>query len=103
MAKAEPAVLHSGGPGASAEGQKRDHEHRKDRGDREGYRAAPPVTILPTLRCRPPLVSGMPMDLDILDFAAVIPRSLFHENPPLFIGHPPPGSGSRSCEEHNER
>lgn len=39
----------------------------------------------PTFRCRPDLVSGIPIFLDNLDFAAEIPSSRFHENPPLFI------------------
>lgn len=45
----------------------------------------PPVTVLPTLHCLPLFVSGMPMDLDILDLAAEMPVARFHENPPLFI------------------
>jgi len=48
-------------------------------------RQPPPVTMRPILRSRPLLVSGMPMDLEILDFAAEIPTNLFHENPPKFI------------------
>jgi hypothetical protein len=38
----------------------------------------------PSFRCLPDLVSGMPIFLDILDFAADMPVSLFHEKPPLF-------------------
>jgi len=45
----------------------------------------PPVTALPIFRCRPLLVSGIPVARDMLDLALVIPTSRFHENPPLFI------------------
>jgi len=48
-------------------------------------RHPPLVTILPTLRCRPLLVSGIPVVRDIFDFAFVTPIARFHENPPLFI------------------
>jgi len=52
-------------------------------------RHPPPVIIRPILRSRPLLVSGMPIDLEILDFAAEIPTNRFHENPPKFIfGYP---------------
>ncbi len=36
----------------------------------------------PIFRCRPERVHGMPVTRLILDFAAVIPRSRFHEKPP---------------------
>jgi hypothetical protein len=45
----------------------------------------PPVIIRPIFLCRPLLVNGIPMDLEILDLAAEIPKNRFHENPPLFI------------------
>jgi hypothetical protein len=44
-----------------------------------------PVTALPIFRCRPLLVSGIPIDRESLDFAAEMPTARFHENPPLFI------------------
>jgi hypothetical protein len=47
-------------------------------------RHPPPVTIRPILRCRPLLVSGIPILLEILDFAAEIPTARFQEKPPLF-------------------
>ena len=50
-----------------------------------GTRHPPPVMALPTFRWRPLLVSGIPVDLEILDFARVTPVARFHENPPLFI------------------
>ena len=37
------------------------------------------------MRCRPDLVKGMPIFRLIIDLAWEIPRSLFQENPPLFI------------------
>jgi hypothetical protein len=45
----------------------------------------PQVTILPIFLSLPLLVSGMPMDREIRDLAAEIPKNLFHENPPRFI------------------
>ena len=48
-------------------------------------RHPPPVVILPTLRCRPLFVRGIPVALEILDFARLIPAARFHEKPPLFI------------------
>jgi hypothetical protein len=42
-------------------------------------RQPPPVTILPLL------VSGIPIEREIRDLAAEIPKSLFHEKPPRFI------------------
>lgn len=41
--------------------------------------------VAPILRCRPDLVKGMPIFRLILALAWEIPRSLFHENPPLFM------------------
>ena len=38
--------------------------------------------IAPTLRCRPDFVHGMPVARETLRFAAVMPSSRFHENPP---------------------
>jgi hypothetical protein len=35
---------------------------------------------LPTLRCRPDRVSGMPIDREIFDLNAEIPTARFHEN-----------------------
>ena len=48
-------------------------------------RQPPPVTILPIFLSRPLLVSGMPIEREILDLAAEIPKNHFHENPPRFI------------------
>ena len=45
----------------------------------------PPVIIFPIFLSRPLLVSGMPMDREILDLAAEIPKNLFQEKPPRFI------------------
>ena len=42
--------------------------------------------VEPILRCRPDLVMGMPIFLLIFALAWEIPRSLFHEKPPRFIG-----------------
>ena len=39
----------------------------------------------PSLRCLPERVNGIPICLEIRDFAAEIPRNLFQEKPPLFI------------------
>jgi len=39
----------------------------------------------PNLRCRPDLVNGMPIFRLIFALAWEIPRSLFQENPPLFM------------------
>jgi len=39
----------------------------------------------PNLRCRPDLVRGMPIFRLILALAWETPRSLFQENPPLFM------------------
>lgn len=36
----------------------------------------------PALRWRPDLVNGIPVFLDILDFAADTPSARFHEKPP---------------------
>lgn len=55
---------------------------------RIGSRQPPPVTILPTLRCRPLFVSGIPVALEILDLARVTPIARFQENPPLFTARP---------------
>ena len=41
--------------------------------------------IAPTLRCRPDFVHGTPVARDTLRFAAVMPSSRFHENPPRFV------------------
>ena len=49
-----------------------------------GTRHPPPVTALPTLRCRPLLLSGIPVFREILDFARVTPTARFQEKPPLF-------------------
>jgi len=35
---------------------------------------------LPTLRCRPDRVSGMPIEREIFDLNAEIPTARFHEN-----------------------
>ena len=51
---------------------------------RSGTRHPPPVTALPTLRCRPLLLSGIPVFREILDFARVTPTARFQEKPPLF-------------------
>jgi len=48
-------------------------------------RQPPPVTILPIFLSRPLLVSGMPIEREILDLTAEIPKNLFQENPPRFI------------------
>ncbi len=48
-------------------------------------RQPPPVIMRPIFCCRPLLVRGIPIDLEILDFAAEIPTNRFHENPPKFI------------------
>jgi len=42
--------------------------------------------VEPNLRCRPDLVKGMPIFRLILALAWEIPRSLFQEKPPRFIG-----------------
>ena len=42
--------------------------------------------VEPNLRCLPDLVKGMPIFRLILALAWEIPRSLFQENPPRFIG-----------------
>jgi len=44
-----------------------------------------PVIILPIFLSLPPLVSGMPIDREILDLTPEIPINRFHENPPLFM------------------
>jgi len=38
----------------------------------------------PNFRCLPDRVIGIPIPLDILDFAAEMPKSRFQENPPRF-------------------
>lgn len=40
---------------------------------------------LPNFRCLPDLVSGTPMDLEILDLAAEMPSSRLQLKPPMFI------------------
>lgn len=47
-----------------------------------GIRHPPPVTILPTLRCLPDFVRGIPVALEIRDFAALTPKARFQEKPP---------------------
>ena len=42
--------------------------------------------VEPNLRCRPDLVKGMPIFRLILALAWEIPRNLFQEKPPRFIG-----------------
>ena len=44
-----------------------------------------PVIIRPIFRCRPLFVRGIPIARDIFDLSLLIPKSRFHENPPLFI------------------
>lgn len=39
----------------------------------------------PSFLCLPERVRGMPIDRDILDFAAEIPNNRFQENPPKLI------------------
>jgi hypothetical protein len=39
---------------------------------------------LPSFRCRPDRVNGIPIDREICCFARVIPIARFHEKPPLF-------------------
>jgi hypothetical protein len=56
----------------------------------KGTKHPPPVTIAPIFLCRPLSVSGIPMDREILDLAAEIPRNRFQENPPEFIPSIPP-------------
>jgi hypothetical protein len=51
---------------------------------KNGMQQHPPVAILPTLRCLPDFVRGIPVDLDIFDFARVIPVARFQEKPPWF-------------------
>jgi len=41
----------------------------------------------PSLRRRPPLVSGTPILIEILDLSAEIPMNRQIENPPRFIVH----------------
>lgn len=45
----------------------------------------PLLTILPTFWFRPLRDKGIPVFLDIFDFAAETPNKRFHEKPPLFI------------------
>lgn len=68
-------------------------------------RHPPPVTILPIFRCRPLLVSGMPMAREILDLAAEIPTNLFHEKPPRFMSIflPVAEHHARQRPEHEHR
>ena len=51
---------------------------------RIGIKHPPPVIIFPTLRCRPDVVSGMPVARDIFDFIRVTPVARLHEKPPKF-------------------
>jgi hypothetical protein len=39
----------------------------------------------PTFRSRPVFDRGIPIFLEMRDLKAVMPRNLFHENPPIFI------------------
>jgi len=66
-------------------------------------RHPPPVTIFPTLRCRPLLVQGIPVARDIRDFARVIPVARFHEKPPLFMLRLHSDSSSPANDTHEAR